>query len=212
MLMEARVGRKNRRRSPRRGRAASSKADSIVSALGNRVKVFRHQGGITLEQLAVQSGVSRAMLSKVERGEKSPTLSVVARIARGLNISLTTLLGAEPDEAEVAVIKAGKRQLFKDPETGFEREVLSPTHIDSGVELVLHRIPPGKSSGVLLPYNVPTEKYLVVHEGQLTVYINDTPHVLQTGDSMYFELKAPYRLVNEGNAPCAYYLAIVRKR
>ena len=205
--------RKSKNRSPRRRRGVDQRADeSIVAALGSRVKLFRHQTGITLEELAVQSGVSRAMLSKVERGEKSPTLSVVARIARGLNIGLSTLLGAEPDQADVAVIKVSKRQSFRDPESGFERQVLSPTHIDSGVELVLHRIPPGKSSGVLLPYSVPTEKYLVVQEGQVTVYINETPHALETGDSMYFELKAPYRFVNEGDTPCAYYLAIVRKR
>lgn len=205
--------RKAKGRRSRRRRAADGQTDeSIVAALGDSVKLFRHQAGITLDQLAVKSGVSRAMLSKVERGEKSPTLAIVARIARGLGIGLSTLLGAEPDQADVAVIKASKRLSFIDPESGFERQVLSPSHIDSGVELVLHRIPSGKSSGVLLPYNVPTEKYLVVHEGRLTVYINETPHLLQTGDSMYFELTAPYRFVNEGDTPCAYYLAIVRKR
>ena len=91
--------------------------------------------------------------------------------------------------------------------------MLSPTHLDNGVEVVLHRIPPGRSSGVLPPYAAPTEKYLVVHEGQLTVYVDDRPQVLKAGDSMYFEVKAPYRFANDdGHVACAYYMVIVRKR
>ena len=153
------------------------------------------------------------MLSKVERGEKSPTLSILARIAGGFKISLSALLGAEPQTADVSVIRAAERLAFRDPETGFERSVLSPAHLDNGVEVVLHRIPPGRSSGVLPPYAVPTDKYLVVHEGQLTVYVGDRPQVLKAGDSMYFEVKTPYRFVNDdGHVACAYYMVIVRKR
>lgn len=199
-------------KAPRR-RAAAVPQEHIVATLGNRIKALRAQQGLTLEQLAVASGVSRAMLSKVERGEKSPTLAIVARIAAGFRMSLSTLLGAEPDPSDVAVIRAGERLSFKDPETGFERWVLSPQHLDNGVEVVLHRIPPGRSSGLLPPYSVPTEKYLVVHEGQLTVYVDNKPHVLKAGDSMYFEVKAPYRFVNDdGHTACSYHMVIVRKR
>ena len=194
-------------------RPARKKArESLVAALGSRVKRLRSRAALTLEQLAAQSGVSRAMLSKVERGEKSPTIAILAGIAGGLDISLSALLGAEPDEADVAVIKASRRLSYKDPETGFERHVLSPAHVDNGVELVLHRIPPGRSSGPLPPYKVPIEKYLVVHEGELTVYIGDKPHHLKSGDSMYFEVKTAYRFANEGRKACAYYMAIVRRR
>lgn len=187
-------------------------SDQAVAALAARIKQLRSQTNMTLEQLAAQSGVSRAMLSKVERGEKSPTLGVLVRIAGGFNMSLTSFLGAEPDASDVAVIRASKRLAFKDPETGFERAVLSPAHLDNGVEMVLHRIPPGKSSGVLPAYTAPTEKYLIVHEGQLTVFVDGKPHVLHTGDSMYFEVKGPYSFLNEGQVPCAYYMVIVRKR
>ena len=203
----------NGRSAPRRASGALAREEHIVATLGSRIKALRAQSGITLEQLASQSGVSRAMLSKVERGEKSPTLSIVARIAAGFRITLSELLGAETDASDVAVIRSAERLSFKDPETGFERWVLSPQHLDNGVEVVLHRIPPGRSSGVLPPYSVPTEKYVMVQEGQLTVYVDNKPHVLKAGDSMYFEVKAPYRLVNDdGHTACAYYMVIVRKR
>lgn len=207
------ITKKRRQPAPRRGSPDRKLGrESIVAAVGKRVRRLRSEAALTLEQLATQSGVSRAMLSKVERGEKSPTLAILAGIAGGLGISLSALLGAEPDEADVAVIPAAKRQTFRDPETGFERQVLSPSHLDNGVELVLHHIPPGRSSGVLPPYSVPTEKYLVAHQGQLTVYIGESAHALGTGDALYFEVKAPYRFVNEGRKPCAYYMAIVHKR
>jgi transcriptional regulator with XRE-family HTH domain len=187
-------------------------SDQTVAALAARIKQLRTQAGMTLEQLALRSGVSRAMLSKVERGEKSPTLPVIVRIAGGFSMSLSAFLGAEPDAADVSVIRASKRLTFKDPETGFERAVLSPAHLDNGVEVVLHRIPPGQSSGLLPAYTAPTDKYLVVHEGRLTVFVDGKPHQLDAGDAMYFEVKSPYTFVNEGKVTCAYYMVIVRKR
>lgn len=192
--------------------AAKPTEEAIVVEVGARLKRLRTQAGLTLEAFAAQSGVSRAMLSKVERGEKSPTLAIVVRIAKGLNISMSTLMGAVPDHAPAAIIRAANRLAFKDPETGFERLNLSPTHLDNDVEFLLHRIPPGKSSGELPPYKVPTEKYLVVQEGQLTVHTGAARYVLESGDSFYFDVREPYRFVNAGKTHCAYYLVIVRRR
>ena len=198
----------------RRETASARQSDEAISAeLGLRIKALRAGAHLTLEDLSRRSSVSRAMLSKVERGEKSPTLPVIVRIAGGLGLPLSALLGAEPDLADIAVIRASERLAFRDPETGFERWVLSPAHLDNGVEFVMHRIPPGRSTGVLPPYAVPTEKYLAVSAGQLTVYVDSKPHVLKAGDSMYFEVKSPYRFVNDdGHVACVYYMTIVRKR
>lgn len=193
--------------------AAHPSDESISLALGQRIKALRTQMQITLEDLAQRSGVSRSMLSTIERGEKSPTLPIIVRIAGGFGMSLSSLLGAEPDPASVSVIRAGEHLAFRDAETGFERLVLSPEHLDNGLEFVQHRLPPGRSTGLLPAYSVATEKYLVVTEGQLTAYVDEKPHVLRTGDSMYFEVKAPYRFVNDdGRRACAYYMVIVRKR
>lgn len=188
-------------------------SDAISAALSRRIKALRAERQMTLDELSKRCKVSRAMLSKVERGEKSPTLPIVVRIAGGFGLSLSSLLGAVPDMSEVCVIRAAERLSFRDAESGFERWVLSPAHLDNGVEVVLHRIPPGRSSGVLPPYAVPTEKYIAVADGQLTVYVDSRPYVLKAGDSMYFEVKTPYRLVNDdGHVGCSYYMFIVRKR
>lgn len=194
--------------------AAARQSDEAISAgLGLRIKTLRADAHLTLEDLSRRSSVSRAMLSKVERGEKSPTLPIIVRVAGGFGLSLSALLGAEPDLADVVVIRSSERLSYRDPETGFERWVLSPAHLDNGVEFVLHRIPPRRSTGLLPMYAVPTEKYLAVTEGQLTVYVDNKPHVLKAGDSMYFEVKSPYRFVNDdGHVACVYYMTIVRNR
>jgi transcriptional regulator with XRE-family HTH domain len=182
----------------------------IVSALGVRVHDFRSRAKLSLSELADQSGVSRAMLSKVERGEKSPTLSIISRIASGLNVSISELMGAAPDASAISLTPMSKRTIFIDPESGFERHLLSPTNIDRSIEFLLHRIPRGQSSGVLSNYNVPTEKYIVVVAGTLTVQIGENRHTVKRGDSFYFEIKAPYKLVNEGATLCEYYMVIVK--
>ena len=209
---EGAVARKLSAKRARQASASRVNDDAIVAEVGSRVKRMRTQAGLTLEEFAAQSGVSRAMLSKVERGEKSPTLAIIVRIAKGLNVSMSTLMGAEPDPAQVAVIRKSNRLAFKDPETGFERHNLSPTHLDNDLEFLLHRIPAGESSGELPPYKVPTEKYLVVGEGQLTVQTGETRYVLETGDSFYFDVRDSYSFTNAGKTPCSYYLVIRRRR
>ena len=185
----------------------------ISLALGQRIKALRARSGLTLEQVSRQSGVSRAMLSTIERGEKSPTLPIIVRIAAGFGVSLSSLLGAEPDPSSVAVIRAGQRIAFRDPETGFERWMLSPAHVDNGVEFVLHHLPAGRSTGWLPAYSSPVEKYLAVSAGRLTVVVDEQPHRLETGDAIYFEVQAPYRFINEDpHTDCTYYMVIARKR
>lgn len=187
--------------------------ETISAALGQRIKALRARFGLTLAQLSQQSGVSRAMLSTIERGEKNPTLPIIVRIAGGFGMSLSNLLGAEPDPSCVAVIRAAQRLAYRDPETGFERWGLSPAHIDNGLEFVLHRLPPRSSTGVLPAYPAPTEKYLTVGAGTLTVVVDEQSHVLNAGDAMYFEVRAPYRFVNEdARVACTYYMVIARKR
>jgi transcriptional regulator with XRE-family HTH domain len=185
--------------------------EAINQSLGKRIKAMRIAGELTLADLSVRSGVSRAMLSKVERGEKSPTLPLVVRIAKGLAMPLSQLIGEVPKPSLVTVIRSHERLSFRDPETGFERWVLSPDHINNGIELILHRIPPGQSSGNLPPYNSPVTKYITVSEGELTVYVQDRPYTLKTGDTMHFEVDSSYRLVNhDWTRPCAYYMVIAQ--
>lgn len=175
--------------------------------LGVRVRDLRRRRGLTLEALAEASGVSRAMISKLERGEKNPTLVVAARLAEGLGVTLSQLAGME-DRREVIVVPRDRRMTMRDPETGFERQLLSPTFAGSGVEFIRNVIPEDGTSGEFPPHRKGVEEYIVVERGRLRAVLGGDEYVLEEGDAVYFEADVPHRFDNLGAGECSYYLVI----
>ncbi len=175
--------------------------------LGERVKELRGRRGLTLEALAEISGVSRAMISKLERGEKNPTLVVAAKLAEGLGVTLSQLVGVE-ERREVVVVPKEGRMVMRDPETGFERQLLSPTFVGRGVEFVRNSIPEGSTSGEFPPHRKGVVEYVVVERGKLRATLGGEEHLLEEGDAVYFEADVPHRFDNAGEGECSYYLVI----
>lgn len=183
-------------------------AEAVSSArLGERVRALRREAGLTLDGLAERAGVSRAMLSKVERGEKNPTLVVAARVAEGLGVTLTQLIDTEAPGA-VAVARRGERRVMRDPRTGFERQEISPAASGRGVELVYNVVPEGSTSGEFPPHREGVEEHVVVERGRLRAVLGVEEYVLEAGDAVYFEAGVPHRFDNVGEGECGYYLVI----
>src|SRR5687768_13927267 len=174
--------------------------------LGGRVRELRRRRSLTLEELAERSGVSRAMISKLERGEKNPTLVVAAKVAEGLGVSLSRLLGIE-ERRSVVVVPREARMVMRDPETGFERQLLSPRV--GGLEFIRNVVPEGSTSGEFPPHRRGVEEYVVVQKGRLRVVLGEEEHVLEEGDAAYFEADVAHRFDNAGEGECSYYLVIV---
>ena len=178
--------------------------------LGARVKELRRRRGLTLKDLAERAGVSRAMISKVERGEKNPTLVVAAKVAEGLGVTISELLGVK-ERREIVVIPRERRMTMRDPESGFERQLLSPTFGGRGVEFVRDVVPHGSTSGEFPPHRRGVEEYVVVEKGRLRTFVGDEEHLLEAGDALYFEADVSHRFDNAGDGECSYYLVIVTK-
>ncbi len=175
--------------------------------LGGRVRELRRHEGLTLDALAEKSGVSRAMISKVERGEKNPTLVVAARIAEGFGMTLSQLVGAK-ERHEVVVVPRERRMVMRDPETGFERQLLSPASHRRDVEFVRNVVPGGAGSGEFPPHRKGVEEYLVVEKGRLRAVLDGEEYLLDEGDALFFEADVPHRFDNAGSGECVYYLVI----
>lgn len=175
--------------------------------LGARVKELRRRRGFTLEDLAERAGVSRAMISKVERGEKNPTLVVAAKVAEGLGVTISGLLGAE-ERREIVVVPRERRMTMRDSETGFERQLLSPTFGRRGVEFVRNVVPRGSTSGEFPPHRRGVEEYLVVENGRLRAVVGGEEYLLRAGDALYFEADVTHRFDNAGDGECSYYLVV----
>jgi transcriptional regulator with XRE-family HTH domain len=188
-----------------------SEVDAVsADRLGERVRELRRERGLTLEELAERSGVSRAMISKLERGEKNPTLVVAAKLAEGFGVTLSQLVGMEA-RREVVVVPREKRMVMRDPETGFERQLLSPSFGGRGVEFIRNAVPEGSTSGEFPPHRRGVEEYVVVEKGNLRAIIGDEEYLLKEGDALYFEANVSHRFDNAGDGGCSYYLVIVSK-
>ena len=180
--------------------------DVSSGQLGERVRTLRRERGWTLELLAERSGVSRAMISKLERGEKNPTLVVAARVAEGLGVSLSQLVGIEARK-EIVVVPKQRRMVMRDPETGFERQLLSPS-FGGELEFIRNVVPEGSTSGEFPPHRRGGEEYVVVEKGRLRAILGSEEHVLEEGDAAYFEADVAHRFDNAGVGECSYYLVI----
>ena len=126
------------------------------------------------------------MISKLERGEKNPTLVVVAKLAEGLGVTLSKLAGIE-ERREVIVVPRDRRMIIRDSETGFERQLLSPNFVGRGVEFIRNEIPEGSTSGEFPPHRRGVEEHIVVERGTLKAVLGGEEHLLREGDALYFE-------------------------
>jgi transcriptional regulator with XRE-family HTH domain len=182
--------------------------EEVVSGrLGRRVRALRRERGLTLDGLARRSGVSRAMISKLERGEKNPTLVVAAKMAEGLGVSLSQVVGVE-ERREVVVIRRERRMVMRDPETGFERQLLSPSFGGRGIEFIRNVVPIGSTSGEFPPHRRGVSEYVVVERGRLRALLGTDEYFLERGDALYFEADVTHRFDNAGEGECSYYLVI----
>ncbi len=184
--------------------------DPISREFGDRVRSLRERTGLTLEQLAERSGVSRAMLSKVERGEKSPTIGLAMRISHAVGGSLSALLNGEQSRSAVAVRRLEDRFRFTDEDSGLTREILSPTVEGSSVEVLRHTLAAGSSTGTLPPYPPGTEKYVIVEEGELALVRGGERTFVQAGDTLFFEADVEHAFEATGPGTAAYLVITSR--
>jgi len=178
--------------------------------VGPRVRALREAMDLSLRDLAARSGVSAQMLSQVERGETSPTLSVAARIATGLELSLSQLLRLD-EGGSVTVVRAQERRTGGAGERGHDYEILTPPLPGQRAELSLHALAPGAATGGPSdpPMHEPgSRETAVVTEGELRLVCDGAVHELATGDAVTFDADLPHHFENPGRGD-ARFLAVV---
>src|SRR4051794_170989 len=152
--------------------------------------------GFSLRDLSEHSGVSAPMLSQVERGETSPTLAVAAKIAAGLELTLSQLLRL--DEGSHAVIsREGRRRRYEHGPHHYEE--LTPPLPGQRADVSLHRLARGGTTGGPSdpPIHEPgSRETAVVLEGELTLVLDGGRHELRAGDSVTFDADLPHHFEN----------------
>jgi len=181
-----------------------------VVLIGPRVRALREAMDLSLRDLAERSGVSAPMLSQVERGETSPTLSVAGRIAQGLDLRLSQLLRLD-ESGSVTVVRAHERRRGGSPEAGHTIEVLTAPLPGQRAELSRHVLAPGTSTGGAddPPMHEPGSREItLVERGAVVLCIDGERHELHEGDCVTFDADLPHHFENPTKEEAAL-LAVV---
>ncbi len=188
--------------------AGADPLDPVV--IGARVKALRESSGLSLRDLTERSGVSAPMLSQVERGETSPTLTVAARIAAGLELRLSQLLRLDEDGA-VTIVRAGGRQRGGNKRRGHRFEVMTSSQPGQRAELSRHTLAPGGATGAVddPPMHEPgSRETALVEHGSVVLVCDAERHELKEGDCVTFDADLPHHFENP-TAEEAAFLAVV---
>jgi transcriptional regulator with XRE-family HTH domain len=184
-------------------------ATTEALAIGPRVRALREGMDLSLRDLAERSGVSAPMLSQVERGETSPTLAVAARIAGGLELSLSQLLRLDEGDG-VAVVRSDQRLLGGHAE-GHRFEVLTPPVPGQRAEVSLHTLGAGAATGGPgdPPIHEPgSRETAVVLDGELRLVCDGVAHDLAEGDAVTFDADLPHHFENPGRSKSRFMSVI----
>ncbi len=187
------------------GPIAETDPTDLASVVARRVAELRRQRQWSLELLAKQSGVSRAMLWQVEQGRSAPTLKVLSRIAASLDVPLTALLHGERASAEV--LRADQAKLLTSADGGYVSRALFPFTGTHAVEFYEIRLAPGvrEQAEAHAPGTI---ENLVVSVGRAEIEIAGQRHALAAGDAIHFRADQPHAYANSGQEPALLYLVM----
>lgn len=185
----------------------------ITDLLAARLRREREGRGWTIAALAAASGVSRAMISKVERGEASPTAALLGRLSGAFGLTVSALLArAEADAPAPRLSRVDTQPEWTDPATGYRRRALTPPGAEP--ELVAVEMP----AGARVPYPAASYAFLRgqaawVLDGRLRVEEGGEATILEAGDAYAWDLSRPRdcALGNPGPGPCRYVVALTRR-
>jgi transcriptional regulator with XRE-family HTH domain len=186
----------------------SNLIDDSADRLARRIRIERQARDWSLADLAERSGVSKAMISKIERGEASPTATVLLRLAGAFELTLAGLLLRAEGEGD-RLSRAADQPIWRDPETGYLRRQLF-SRADHPVEAARIELP--ASTKVALPASsyARIRQIVVVLSGALVIIEDGERRALSEGDCLGFGPPSDVVFANETAAPCVYLVILAR--
>ena len=189
-----------------------NKIDPLESAIGERLRLLRTARNQTLDDLATASGVSRAMISRIERGEASPTAQLLSRLCAALDLTLSAFFAFSQGDGE-PLSRRETQMVWRDPETGYQRRAVSPAGTVARVEVIEVEFP----AGARIAYPPETAKagmtqHVWLFSGVLRMTVAGTVHDLAPGDCLYMSITEGHVFENPGDAPAHYAVVLDRGR
>src|SRR6266571_56532 len=190
---------------PHSRQPARSASIDAENHFARRLKHLRTDRGWSLEALESASGVSRSMLSQIERGKANPTLAVTFRIARAFGMSIGELVEAPGATTQVEVIRAEDRSYHYRSDRDCRIRTLSPLNLEKDVEFYEVQL---KEGGALrsAAHFAGTREFLTVQTGKIRVKSGNDTEELNRGDSASYRADVPHAIVNIGKSQALVFL------
>lgn len=181
--------------------------EHVGRMLCDRVRELRRKRGWSLEQTSAACGVSRSMLSEIERGRANPTLAVAFRIARAFGMSLGEMVQAPAAVPRVDVIRANDRTFHYRSDRHCRIRTLSPLHLEKAVEYYEIVLRPG---GALrsAPHFEGARELLTVQQGAARVTCAGESEDLARGDSAHYPADVAHAIENTAREETVLYLVV----
>jgi transcriptional regulator with XRE-family HTH domain len=173
--------------------------------LSERLRALRRARGWSLEQLAGVCGVSRSMLSEIERNKANPTVGVALAIARALGVSLGELVGSAESDDPLRVIRAQEDEYVYRSDDQCRIRTLSPLTPERELEFYEIELSPAGELRSAAHFTG-TREFLTVREGRVRVEVAGRDARLDAGDSIAYPADVPHAIVNDGDAAAVVYL------
>ena len=173
--------------------------------IGPRLRALRLKKKLGLVQLAAHTGLSTAMLSKIERGQVFPTLPTLLRIAMVFGVGLDHFFTPDSGRPLVAVVRAEERMRLPAPPDAeapaWRFESLDYPVANRRMESFLAEFPPDSTPSA--PHQHGSAELIYMLDGELELTVGDEKFVLGKGDSVYFDSSVPHSYCRKGMAECS---------
>lgn len=184
--------------------------DDVNQRIAGQLRRLRAEAELSLDALAAKTGVSRSMLSLIERAECSPTAVILERLAVGLNVPMAKLFegSAESPAPKEPIQRRACQTEWRDPETGYVRRNLSPPHVPQPLQLVEIEFPP-KARVVFESHgrDVAIYQQFVMLEGTIEITCDNQCHRLKPGDCLAMKIEGTTVFENPSRKPARYLVA-----
>ena len=185
----------------------TSETGPLAQVLCEKVKILRKKKSWTLEEFSTASGVSRSMLSQIERGEANPTLAVACRIAQAFSISIGELVHEPWTGSSIEVIRHDDPAYLYRSDDQCKIRTLSPLNMEKNIELYELTINPGAELSSAAHFEGARE-FITVEKGELEVTSGSDTCQLRKGDSAHYRGDLAHVIKNTGNDEAICFLVV----
>lgn len=186
--------------------------DDLDVRLAQRLAQLRTRTGRSLDELAEQTGLSRATLSRFERGETSPSAAQLSRLASAYGLTASRVLADVEASGPARLLRCADQQVWTDRASGFTRRMCSPPLAGFSTEVIAGELAPGARVAYEAPSTPALEHHLCLLQGRLHMALDGTSYELDAGDTLAWQPSGATAFMNPGEAPARYLLAMTLPR